>query len=337
MKKKILFIGHSFHKKTKSSDFLKKILEEKYNLTELFFNPENGVKEKLPESVLCENYDILICFQVCPSPKEFKKINFGRIAYFPMYDGSYRWGIEKWLPFRKAIIICFSKALHKKLLAWGFDSHYFQYFPKPKHTKNWGNAESCFLWQRREEITCQTVLKTLSKKINHIHLHIATDHSKNIKKPENHSDIVISTSEWFPNKKELTNKIEESGYYMAPRMREGIGMSFLEAMAMGRCVVAPDFPTMNEYITHGETGLLYDPENPSIIENTSELATIQKQTLTYIEEGYKKWLISQEKILALIEKEAQSSLAYMLPHCLIRILSNPLKIFSIFGKLCFFE
>jgi glycosyltransferase involved in cell wall biosynthesis len=35
-------------------------------------------------------------------------------------------------------------------------------------------------------------------------------------------------------------------------------MSLLETMAMGLCVVAPDTPTHNEYISDGITGLLYD-------------------------------------------------------------------------------
>ena len=34
-------------------------------------------------------------------------------------------------------------------------------------------------------------------------------------------------------------------------------------MALGLLVVAPDRPTMNEYLVSGENGLLYDPAHPS--------------------------------------------------------------------------
>ena len=39
-------------------------------------------------------------------------------------------------------------------------------------------------------------------------------------------------------------------------------MAFLEAMAMGKCVVAHDDATMNEYIVDGESGLLVDFDRP---------------------------------------------------------------------------
>jgi glycosyltransferase involved in cell wall biosynthesis len=45
--------------------------------------------------------------------------------------------------------------------------------------------------------------------------------------------------------------------YLAPRRHEGIGMAYLEAMAMGMCVVAENQPTANEYILSGENGILY--------------------------------------------------------------------------------
>lgn len=59
--------------------------------------------------------------------------------------------------------------------------------------------------------------------------------------------------------------IQKSALYFAPRKYEGIGMSFLEAMASGRCVIAPDYPTMNEYIKNGETGYLYNFKRPQKI------------------------------------------------------------------------
>ena len=48
---------------------------------------------------------------------------------------------------------------------------------------------------------------------------------------------------------------------IAPRRKEGIGMAFLEAMAMGRCVVANDDATMNEYIKNGENGILFSADH----------------------------------------------------------------------------
>jgi phosphatidylinositol alpha-1,6-mannosyltransferase len=44
---------------------------------------------------------------------------------------------------------------------------------------------------------------------------------------------------------------------------EGFGIAFLEAMSFARPVIGPDSGAPVEFIRHGETGLLVDPENPA--------------------------------------------------------------------------
>ena len=61
--------------------------------------------------------------------------------------------------------------------------------------------------------------------------------------------------------------LAEPGVYIAPRLKEGIGMSFLEQMAMGKCVIAHQDSTMDEYITDGGNGLLVDMRNPRPVES----------------------------------------------------------------------
>jgi glycosyltransferase involved in cell wall biosynthesis len=52
--------------------------------------------------------------------------------------------------------------------------------------------------------------------------------------------------------------------FVAPRRFEGIGLSFLEAMARGQVVIAENNATMNEYIVHDVNGLLYEPDRPGL-------------------------------------------------------------------------
>ena len=54
-------------------------------------------------------------------------------------------------------------------------------------------------------------------------------------------------------------KMREANIFIAPRLYEGAGMTFLEALAQGCAVFAHDAPTMNEYITSGEDGFLFRP------------------------------------------------------------------------------
>jgi glycosyltransferase involved in cell wall biosynthesis len=50
--------------------------------------------------------------------------------------------------------------------------------------------------------------------------------------------------------------LSQANIYIAPRPKEGIGLSFLEALASGCTVIAINFPTMNEYIQHHVNGIL---------------------------------------------------------------------------------
>ena len=76
---------------------------------------------------------------------------------------------------------------------------------------------------------------------------------------------------------EMTIDMLKSTIYIASRPYEGIGMSFLEAMADGRCVVAHDNTTHNEYIEHGKNGFLFDMEEDIII-----TATSRKKNIIYV-------------------------------------------------------
>ena len=73
-------------------------------------------------------------------------------------------------------------------------------------------------------------------------------------------------------------------------------MSFLDAMSRGRCVVAPNDSTMNEYIRHGENGLLYNASHPSPLD-FSNIREMQKNCLHDIQLGYAQW--KEQKYLIL--------------------------------------
>jgi glycosyltransferase involved in cell wall biosynthesis len=53
-----------------------------------------------------------------------------------------------------------------------------------------------------------------------------------------------------------------SSMLVLPSRSEGMPNAVLEAMAVGRAVVATDIPGTREVVVHGETGLLVPPDNP---------------------------------------------------------------------------
>jgi glycosyltransferase involved in cell wall biosynthesis len=107
--------------------------------------------------------------------------------------------------------------------------------------------------------------------------------------------VEIHESGFLPEA-EYRKILEEPGVYIAPRFKEGIGMSFLEQMAMGKCIIAHHDSTMDEYITDGGNGLLVDMRNPRPVESEKiEKARLnaRKSIVAFNE----KWEHDKEKIL----------------------------------------
>ena len=299
--KKVLFIGHEYHKKTHSADFLSDMLSERYDATLFYIDPYCVDKEPVFDSLRRQKYDFLICWQIMPNLEQLKKyFDYGKCIFFPMYDGIRPLSDPNWLNYKEAKIINFCKTLHLKLKKIGFDSEYIQYFPKPAEVFDYGDESSLFFWQRRENIHLGLMRKLFRlSDLKHIHLHKAMDPEQNFKDYSIEQELSVST--WFDKRSDLYAQMQKSALYMAPRELEGIGMSFLEAMAMGRCVIAPNYPTMNEYIQHGQTGFLYDLKNPQFL-HMENVEKIQKNTLLYIQKGYSVWQEQKSKIFDWIEE-----------------------------------
>ena len=302
--KKLLYIGHAYHNKTKSTQFLKDMLKEKYEVKIFDFDPYNDNMATHFQSLAGKAFDILVIFQIMPHIDELKKvIKFKKSVFFPMYDGVPGREDPIWYEYRNTQIINFSRTLHEELHSLGFSSHYIQYFSKPIKIESMGNTKSVFFWQRINPININTVEKLLTNStINHVHIHKALDPQHEFVEPSKDNKWQITYSEWFDTKEEMLAMQQKSAIYIAPRLYEGIGMSFLEAMAMGRCVIAPDNPTMNEYIKNDVNGYLYNPQDPQPI-NLGDIKEIQQNTIKYMEDGYKKWERNKYKILDWLEEK----------------------------------
>jgi len=123
----------------------------------------------------------------------------------------------------------------------------------------------------------------------------------------------ISTNNWWKDRRDYLATVAKHNIFFASRTYEGIGMSMLEAMAMGLCVVAPDRPTHNEYISHKKNGILYDPMNAKPIDLThvKELGARARRS---IEQGYSRWSAAQDQLLSFISVPT-SDFDLMLTRC----------------------
>ena len=301
--KEILYIGHSYHKKTKSTQFIIDILSKKYKL-DVFFNEtwENGKGLDFSE-IENKDYEAIIFLQLLPPFNYINKFKCKNLIYIPMYDHSGLWNKSKWTFLKRFKIINFSKTLHEKHLKWGLNSILVKYFT-PVEEFCEGNPDEIFFWQRQTNFNFETLKKLMGDKVFKVHIHKALDPNQEFLQPskEDEEKYSITYSTWFDSKVQMWNFIKKKGIYVAPRPLEGIGMSFLEAMSLGKAVIANDAPTMNEYIENNVNGYLFNLDDPKPID-FSNISQVQKNTYEYMKQGQTIWQNSINDIFEFIEKE----------------------------------
>lgn len=305
----LAFLDHSFHTKSKATAFLVELLRRHFEVETYWDESWNNGPRINHRDVASKRYDAIIIFQMVElfTPAELKRLNCDNIIIVPMYDAHYDVRDLLWLRYRTCKFLCFSKTLHAWLRSLGIDSAAVQYFiesaPEPK--TGIPSGLNGFFWQRTSDITWDQIKILISgTKFDQFHIHCVTDppgYTLVMPSEAERETHRITFSEWFPKKMDYMHTLEQASVFFAPRLQEGIGMSFLEAMAKGKCVVAPDNPTMNEYIEHGVNGLLYDPDHPSPLD-FSDVHTLGARARETCAAGYRKWIGSEGDIFGFINR-----------------------------------
>jgi hypothetical protein len=210
----------------------------------------------------------------CPPEGQYFRQLHPNVVYIPMLDqfGIWQGPVSNlsafWEPFQGSKVLNFSNAVHCMTTGFGILSHFTRYYQPIKAVPRFPQQGlHGFFWLRRELQLPWRVIRQLVEKtrFDSLHIHLATDPGTPPPELPSAEDIAwhrITTSVWFEDKAELNGLMERANVFFAPRLEEGIGQSFLEAMCRGQCVVAPNQGTMNEYIVPGINGLLYDNQNP---------------------------------------------------------------------------
>ncbi len=302
VKDRILFIAHSYHKKTRSCDFMIDYLRTNFDV-DIYYDDSWATGEKFKIDMITKKYKHIIFWQNIPKRKIFKKIRHNNIIYFPMFDAVSKTK-RYFRAYKKCKMVCFSKLLFDLAQSVGVKSMYIQYFPKPTEFVS-GDTKKIFFWQRTSCININNVIKTVSHidgmKI-HLHTAIDPDFQPIMPRTEDEQKYQITHSTWFESKDDMINLMQECGIYVAPRMAEGIGMSFLEAMSMGKAVIANNVPTMSEYIENGINGYLVDFGDPKPID-MSNIEWVQKNAYESAMRGYVRWMNDREKIVLFIKDQ----------------------------------
>ena len=274
---RVAFIGHAWHRKTGSSRFLTELLERQATVEYWWGEPGNAATKYWAAEFNEDRYDAVIIWQL----HEAFELLSGRhpnVVFVPMYDAML-WGGELFWrqAFNTAKIVCFSWKLRQEVMRRGAVNAGFQYYPDPARYVAVDDFTSLrgFLWYRRREISPDTVFSLCEgTEFASFTVHDAPDPDNAADHPWTAPSNIhrLNRTGWSEDRETYTHALREANVFFAPRPLEGIGMSLLEAMASGHCVVAPNVPTMNEYVSHGTNGLLYVPRRPTTLDFTDARA-----------------------------------------------------------------
>ena len=305
---RIAFVGNLFHRKTRSSQFFLTLLQQRYTVDDYWGLPRNNLKEINKKALFETDYDAVVIWQVKFSPEELAYSRCRNVIIVPMYDEVVHFGDDYWKRLAPYRFINFSKHLHDRLSALGLPSLSLQYATAPQTPTPLATPCRLFFWQRRDEISWTTLKQLIDpSQVASVHIHCSVDPGITFDAPDadDVARFAITFSDWFETKEAYLEHVAACDVFVAPRVYEGIGMAFIEAMARGKCVIAPDRPTMNEYIRDGHNGLLFDPDAPRRVD-LSEVAQLGAEAHETITRIRTRWEADAERIFTFIETPVQT-------------------------------
>ncbi len=299
----ILFIDHACHKLTKSFSFLNRLFAEHFT-TETFYYEKHGECKIPPDKIQQADWIVFLEFL----PWRFRLGIPGKKCLFvPMYDNE--WGsVWQWLRIANANmqVLSFSEHVTRHALKCGVKKENLlsvQFAPDPHAHQNMrGDPKKLLLWERGD-FSFEIVKKLfapddLSKVL--ILRHPEENLNRNEISEEDKIAYHVTIQEiGFLPKKEYKKLLAEYGLVIAPRCKEGIGMAFLEAMAMGKVVIAHNDATMNEVIEHDVNGYLSDLRNPTPISH-ADLCRIHAKMPNFTPK-YERWQNDRERIIQFLQ------------------------------------
>lgn len=297
-KPSLLFVDHVFHIKTQSFHFLIEILQRDFDVTIKYVDPDSS----FDVDDLMDDNEFVVLAQMDFLTTHF--INMGKkVCVVQMYDGSAGLPDRHWQINRQARYLNFSVALHARALAAKAESHLVRYFPDPSKFEPVTDFSSArgFFWQRlpKSPVNLKTVALMTNGSLDQLHIHTPADDGSEFDETALEGfSCPVTTSSWFERHEDFKATLDEANIYFAPRLAEGIGHGFLEALAKGMLVLAYDLPTHNEYINNWTTGILFNKDvGPVTFDDWQAQATqMSGNAKLMMANGFAQWQKNQNTI-----------------------------------------
>lgn len=314
MSLQILFIDHSFHVKTKSSQFFIEFLNTLGNVSLEFEDCWNGKPIERNYEAMSRSFDIVVVWQLEEVIKQFKKSKHKNIIFVPMYDSICQINKEFWDDLRNTKVVCYSAKLAAMCNSRNLDHYHIQYYPKHFQPSLAGySTKKLYFWQRRSFPNWRTVNEILPGcQFDMVHLHSALD-PEVVVKPGTSPTISemgqekFRGSKWYEDKEAFLAEFKEFNLFFVPREREGIGFSFLDAMELGLIPIGFNYSTFNEYIVDGLNGFIVDTNQRIDLPNIEIIADKLKY---YIKKGRQVYEQKLSKLGNFVLKPVKKPIQY---------------------------
>lgn len=303
---RLTYVGHSYHERTGSTRFLQDLLASQFEVTTIWDESwKPGATPLTAATINATRPEHVVLFQQLPSRAQYAQLRCDNVVWIPMHDGlTYGPHWQRWLPSGMKVL-CFCAADYRYFSGLGYPSLRVQYCPPPQASADAvPRRESVFFWLRRNEICWPTLKRLLgSWRPDRIVLRVAADpgHAPELPSADDRAAYRIELhGEWMEASR-YRQLLAGCTLFMAPRPREGIGQGLLDARALGLVGIAPNAPTMNEYLRDGENGLLYELAAPAPL-NFAGLPQLRAQSLADLATGHSAWQSAAPAVLDFVRR-----------------------------------
>ena len=305
MKEKLAFIDHEYHKKTKSGDFLRKILSRQYKITNFWVKKDTKINER---AFIYKNF---FFFQIFPRFSFLNKTFKRNIMWAPMYDSPLHpigyskllWDIIK---FYGVKVVSFNQKISadaKKNQVKTLDLKYFKKTIISKKIRKKKSSKLKILFWYRGGIRLNEWINFFDlNKINKI------IYFRTLDTPKEKSLSIVKLNKFefitkpFIKNSDFLKIIDKIDVFVCSRKKEGIGMAQVEALARGKYLVGFNDGTMNEYIINKKIGFLFDHQSNKII-NVNNVKKNLNFRINYNNRGYKIYSYKKREIVYFFKKK----------------------------------
>ena len=297
-KKKLAFVDHNYHKKTRSGDFLRDIFSRDFIIDDFWWslNDETKLYDQL------KDYENIFFFQTLIPSYDLLKLKDKNLLWAPMYDNlSFKWSYWKKISYVEIKLLCFSEKVKLQADKFRCPNIKLKYFFDTKKIETNSPREklNIFFWYRHDLKLIDWINLFDSNMINKIVYFNSPDPGKEYDKIDQSITekykIEIITKDFLPHDEYLEH-VKKCDVFISPRKQEGIGMSFLEAISMGKYIVSNDDSTMNEYITNQKIGYLINKKDNKKI-NYDEIINGTEYRESSAKNGYLNWSKQKNNII----------------------------------------